>query len=444
MGEFLAGVAQVDFTPPTGLPLMGNFRDDYAARGVHDRLCARAVVFEDQAGHRAAILSVDICMLDRHNVAMIREVAAGHCALKPEEIFVCATHTHSAPAPMHLGPLPKSPEDAIEAFLTKAASALGDAFDDRRPATIHGGHASEGRVSFNRRLHCRDGQTHMNWEGLDPEFIPEPLGPVDPQISTLHFQRDDRPVGALVNFGLHPAILAGDNWMYSADFPGYLAEGLSRMHGPDFVTVFGNGACGDVNHIDYADPRQGRGFQMAQRVGYMLAVAAFEAMRCSRPPAGSPVVAVSHEKVPLPRLRISSEDLDWCRRVLEDTAQRGPAMGRTDGVPDEYYARIRLKMHELQESDDAVEVMVLRVGETGIVGLPGELFCTLGLAIKLASPARQTLVIGLANDAVGYLPTREAYALGGYEVTPGATKYQPGCGELLVESAVRQLKALFS
>lgn len=32
---------------------------------------------------------------------------------------------------------------------------------------------------------------------------------------------------------------------------------------------------------------------------------------------------------------------------------------------------------------------------------------------------------------------------GGYEVTPGATLYSPGCAEKLVESAGQQLEKLF-
>jgi len=43
---------------------------------------------------------------------------------------------------------------------------------------------------------------------------------------------------------------------------------------------------------------------------------------------------------------------------------------------------------------------------------------------------------------VGYLPTREAYEQGGYEVTPGATAYAPGCAEKLAESATRQLEGV--
>ena len=93
----------------------------------------------------------------------------------------------------------------------------------------------------------------------------------------------------MVNFGLHPAILAGDNWLYSADYPGYLAEAMRRIVGDDFTCLLANGCCGNVNHVDYADRNQGRGFAMTQRVGYMLAAAATEAIRNRTPVAGDRV-----------------------------------------------------------------------------------------------------------------------------------------------------------
>ncbi|MFM7842699.1 MAG: hypothetical protein ACKPEY_00510, partial [Planctomycetota bacterium] len=76
--------------------------------------------------------------------------------------------------------------------------------------------------------------------------------------------------------------------------------------------------------------------------------------------------------------------------------------------------------------------------DLALVFLPGEVFVELGLAIKQASPFRQTLVIELSNACETlYLPTRAAFAGGGYEVTNAAL--QPGTGELLVETAVRLL-----
>jgi hypothetical protein len=60
---FRVGIASVDCTPPIGLPLQGNFRDEYAARGVHGPLMAKATVLES-GGTKVAICAVDVCLLD--------------------------------------------------------------------------------------------------------------------------------------------------------------------------------------------------------------------------------------------------------------------------------------------------------------------------------------------------------------------------------------------
>jgi hypothetical protein len=449
MSRIRAGVATVDFTPRAGLPLMGNFRDEYAARGVHDPLMARAIVFQGPQGAKAALLAVDICMLDRQNVSLMRHVIRSQCDVPAENVMIHATHTHSGPAAS--GRLGMETETAryredIEAFLTKAASAVSLADRALGAVTLAVGCASEERVSFNRRLRRRDGTTQMNWEALQPGFDPDDIvgawGAADPELECLTVQRQDVPAAAIVNFALHPAILAGDNWLYSADYPGYLAEGLSRTVGGDFTSVFLNGCCGDVNHIDYRDPLQGRGYQMAQRVGYMLAAAAHQAVR-NRTPFYDDRIAASRAKVTLQRRKIGPDERQWCEQVLEQ-ARKHPPQGQVDGVPDAYYAKLRLQMWEDQDRPDDVEVMVIRIGEVAVVGLPGEAFCQLGLEIKRRSPARHTLVAGLCNDAIGYLPVLQSFEQGGYETTTGSTFYEPGSAERLVESAVAQLSELFS
>ena len=115
------------------------------------------------------------------------------------------------------------------------------------------GYASEDRLSFNRRLKRKDGSTQMNWDALVPGFDPQQIegawGTTDPQIIVLTVEQGGRPTAAVVNFALHPAILAGDNWLYSADFPGYLAEAMSRTIGEHFTCLFFNGCCGNVAAI---------------------------------------------------------------------------------------------------------------------------------------------------------------------------------------------------
>ena len=427
---------------------MGNFRDDYAARGCHDPLVAKALVFADSSGAKAAVLALDVCMVDRRNVALIRDAVGCRCDVPPENVVVHATHTHSGPAPnsrfcfgFDFEPYRKPAED----FLTLAASAVAMANENLSGAKISIGQASEDRISFNRRLRRKDGSTQMNWEALAPGFdrdeIDAAWGPIDPEVTCLVVERGDGPAAALVNFGLHPAILAGDNWLYSADYPGALAEAMRGIHGDQFTTLFLNGCCGNTNHIDYREPSQGRGFQQVQRVGHILAATASRAMRAALPVAAGRV-AVSSRKVPLERIKIDEDLRGRCEKILEDRPDGSPK-GQVDGLPDAYFAEVRLGMYKKQSEPDAVEVTALRLGEVGLVGLPGEAFCELGIAIKQDSPTPNTLVAGLTNDCVGYLPTEESFAHGGYETTVGSTMYESGAGESLVKSALSQLRGLF-
>ncbi|MCU0875036.1 MAG: neutral/alkaline non-lysosomal ceramidase N-terminal domain-containing protein, partial [Pirellulaceae bacterium] len=175
MPEMRVGVAAVEITPPPGLPLMGNFRDDYLARGVHDPLLAKAIVFEDAQGANAAVLAVDVCMLDRGNVAVMREAIGRSARVPPAHVLVHATHTHSAPAPhdRFLFGLDYRPyRAAAETMLVKAAGAVALAEQNLAQADLSVGYAHEDRLSFNRRLRRKDGTTQMNWEALAPGFDP--------------------------------------------------------------------------------------------------------------------------------------------------------------------------------------------------------------------------------------------------------------------------------
>ncbi len=449
MAGLRVGVATVDFTPAAGLPLMGNFRDDYAARGMHDPLKAKAMVFADSGNAKVAILAVDVCMIDRENVAMMRRAIGSECNVRPENVLIHAVHTHSAPATngrFVFGEDIEPYRPDIEAFLTKAASAVRLADANLVEATLGVGRATEDRLPFNRRLRRKDGATQMNWEALLPGFDPDEIagvwGPVDPEVVCLTIEREGRPAAAVVNFGLHAAVLAGDNWLYGADFPGALAEALSRTVGGEFTCLFLNGCCGNVNHVDYRDPKQGRGYQAVERIGYMLGAAAHQAVN-ARVPCQADCVAASSEKVTLARLKIGEAQRNRCRKIL-DEARANPPQGQVDGLPDAFFAEIRLEMARKQDEPDLAEVMAVRIGDVALVGLPGEIFCEFAMRIKEQSPATFTLVSGLSNDAIGYIPTPESFGQGGYESTVGSTFYEGDAGARLVTSAVAQLNRLFS
>src|SRR5205823_3647659 len=65
----------------------------------------------------------------------------------------------------------------------------------------------------------------------------------------------------------------------------------------------------------------------------------------------------------------------------------------------------------------------LRLGSLALIFLPGEIFVETAQRIEAASPFRQTLIIGFAENSIGYVPTRRAFREGGYEIGPGKWSY---------------------
>jgi hypothetical protein len=64
------------------------------------------------------------------------------------------------------------------------------------------------------------------------------------------------------------------------------------------------------------------------------------------------------------------------------------------------------------------------------------------MAIKDGSPFAVTSIHELANGSIGYVPTRQAYAQGNYEVI--SARCAEGSGEMLVDSAIMQLRSQFN
>ena len=437
------GLAEVSYNPPVGSDLVGNYRgSDYASRGVHDSLYARAMVVENEKKEKVAFLSVDICKLPRESINMMRSYIAANTGIKPGNIMIHATHTHSGP---------KSELDAPKAqeYLSRAASAVINADKRLMSGRIFVGRVQESNVSFNRRLRCIDGATHMSWEKLEPDFVSEPLGPVDPELIALTIEQEGLITGAAINFGCHAATLTGNNWLYSADFPGFMAGMLKKTKGKEFIPLFFNGCCGNVTQVNYEV-----GFidtyDECKRIGNVLGAASIRAIGKKNIVKGNEI-SVSKEMVPLKRMTITEEQFKWSKKIMEEIKKNGMPPLQPDGIPDAQFATQWIEMYNTQHMIDSLEVMVVRIGDVALVGLPGEMFCEFGMDIKTRSPFKNTIVMGLTNDSRKYFPTKVSFTQGpkgytpmitGYETTPGATLYDIGSGEKLVESAIRQLEIL--
>ncbi|HPZ98968.1 MAG TPA: neutral/alkaline non-lysosomal ceramidase N-terminal domain-containing protein [Phycisphaerae bacterium] len=438
--ELQVGMASVDITPPVGCRLSGYFVERVST-AVHDPLQAKAMYFA-QGDERVVLVICDLIGISRTVSTDARKRIADATGVPLSNIIVCATHTHTAP--LYFGPMREhlhamavakhgsDPCETIDYPKFLADRIVQSAIEARaaaQPVKLHAGSTmQEPPLSFNRRYFLEDGSVRTN-PGRRKDVV-RPAGPIDPVVDVL-FMRDaaGEPMGCFTVFSLHLDTTGGTE--FSADYPFYLEKSLREAFGPRFVSVFGLGTCGDVNHIDLKAAQR----RTAAEIGTALA----DTVRKVLPelPAVEPDLAAAGVRVDVPLQSYPPDKVVEARERIKLVGTR-----KLEFLEEVEACKI-VDLQTRPGTTVTLEVQAIRLGrDVAIVTLPGEIFVELGLAVKKASPFRQTIVVELANDAVAYVPTKKAFAEGGYETVN--SRIQPGGGEALVDAAGQLLSQLAS
>ncbi|MGH9673145.1 MAG: hypothetical protein ACRD44_08185, partial [Bryobacteraceae bacterium] len=93
--DLQAGRAAVRITPPAGTPMAGYYQHRFA-EGVHDDLFVKAIVLEKD-GVKAALAVCDLGSIDRETVEAARKLIESAAGIRPENVMISATHTHTGP-----------------------------------------------------------------------------------------------------------------------------------------------------------------------------------------------------------------------------------------------------------------------------------------------------------------------------------------------------------
>jgi neutral ceramidase len=437
-----AGVVTHIITPYVGIGMEGNARDE-GSQGVHDELTVRALVLSNDAGEACALVALDLCMLLGWVAARVRELVAAQTGLQPRQVLVAATHTHAGP--VTIGIFGEAPDETyLGQVATIAAGAVAEAFRNQVPAQIGYGYGRAEEPVNNRRLIARDGELHMNWEGLDPVDVVQVLGPTDPEIGIIRIDAVDAgeacPLATVLNYALHPAILAGDNWLISADWPGYARRAVEQLHGG--TAIFFNAGTGNVNHINYRRPDQKRGFYEARRLGTIVGAAAVQALLAIEDMETDVALGSASRTLTLAGRQVTEEQIAAAEAVM--AAHQGPLLqAATDGAPEALFASEALKIAARGDFSQEAEVQALCVGRAAIVAMPGEIFVEYQLQFKRRSPSPYSFLIGYANNYLGYVPTPEALLQGGYEARPMSwSQFAPEAGANMLDAGLELLDEL--
>jgi hypothetical protein len=264
----------------------------------------------------------------------------------------------------------------------------------------------ENTISQYRRLLADDGHVVMNWEPWPLEHLVAVLGVPDPEVGVLKVvDLSGQVLCILFNHAGHPNVLSGDNYLISAEYPGFAERLLEGQFGG--MAMFVNGAQGTMD-IDGLGPRD---WAEMERLGAKLAAAVTEVVQRIEPVEGL-AVCCTNLKHGLPARKVSDEQLAWAEAIIEQTG--GTVQPLPDGVGDDYKALLLKQFYAVQDSAIPAEQTCIVIDDTAFLSFPGELYTEIGMKIKAASPFSRTYIIGLANGYVGYVPTRKAIGEGGY------------------------------
>ena len=353
-------------TPDPLLPVSGGMGPTSPAEEKRGELTARALVFR-RGDVTVAFVSLDLLGFPS---VLCDRVSAKVPGIPAENVLIGSTHTHSGPDCYafpdgrggHTGDL-----DYLDLVCTKAAEAVNEALDGMRPARIKvASGEARGKIAYNY-------------------YAPDLY---DRRMSVIQAVGvDGRIMATLVNYAVHPEVLGNDVGIVSPDLVGPLCERIESKAGG--TAIFFNGAQGGMvtaDNRDLGQPRDSlrlywedlRTWEECLRIGHIMAD---EALRIVADAAvqADPTLFCKAVDVRLP----VDSDLMW--------------------------AVIQASVLKIQHNDDrslTTRVNLVNLGNAQILTIPGEALPNIGFYLKRKMGGEHNLLLGLTNDAYGYILTK--------------------------------------
>ncbi len=442
--RLLAGSAKADITPALGIQIAGDIGRHRPCTSLQEPLYARALILE-QAGKRYCILALDVLAIDNPWADEIRRRAQAQYGLTADAVLIHITQNHGAPSignhfckdsctliPAAYDWLRGGDARYNEPAVAGTLKAIGLALDNLTPVRVEAGRAVDGRIAFNRRFVMRTGQTLCHPPSCSPDIL-QNEGPVDPEVGVTTFTADDgRVVSALLHHTCHPCCGYGQT-AAMADWPGAWCREMESAWGETCTPLVINGCCGNIHQHNHLDPNDKNDHLL---MGRRLAESTRRALAKMTPIDASRFSWTRHV-APLPRRRVPDELLAAAKKMLSDYPEPKWKDGKHIQVDwDWVYAVGIVDIAEDRAAEPCYpyEIQAMRLGDFALLALMGEPFVEAQLKIKKDSAFPFTMVAHMCNGYLGYVPTLQAFAGGGYETRTGR-------GSRLVPEALEQVEA---
>lgn len=407
-----AAISQIDITPDYPTTLVGRYRPE-PSKGVLHRLFAQVLFFQSDS-KLFCLIAVDSLGLMVPLASRIRSQIAAKWRMDISHVMSQFSHTHSAPNPTADG---RNGERYYAFLLQQIERCAEEAYQHFRPCKI-GWALTSVDIGENRR---KDGTA------------------LDKRLGALLVAdaETEQPIGMIVRIAAHANILPSENRCVSSDFIGAAREELQHLF--RFPVMFIQGAAGNIKAAGTNGIGEGSG-RVLQRV------------------AGELVDGVK-------RLRFSPQEVIDIQMLstqitctadvpTEEEALQAVGDSRAPAVVSWLKACSALRKAGIYVQRIPMEMQFLKLNEGGFCGVSAEIFCELALEAqeRLGSPL--FFLNGYTNGYDGYLPSREEWYKGGYEVVDSylsnfiylghVAAYRPETASQIVDVAVSRWNKLLA
>ena len=438
---FKAGFAQEIITPPVGVGLAG-YINKRPNRGNYDELYVKVVAME-RDGVKFGFVSFDLC-----NVAQVlwdkieKLIVDAYGRDFYESLIICATHTHTGPE--FRGEIDEVAKFALEETAQAAFRAVRRAFMNLQEATLESTSVYNNPYGFVRRYFMKNGTivTNPGWRNPD---IDKPECDFDRTINILAVKQKGRMVALVCNIANHGDTVGGS--IVSADWYGRFVQAVQHELKTSLPVMVLDDCSGNINHFDFHQEINQTGYHEAVRIGRGYARIVLDALENLEPIAADKI-KINNTIASIPHRQLTDAEVAEAQHILDtvpdipkegdfesqDLANKVPAALR-------YFAKRALDCKAKSKPSHDARFTAVEIGDDLVfAALPGEPFNGIAEAIRAKSPFKYTFIAELAQTAPScYVPMKECFARGGYEVQPGIDTLAPEAADVMIEASIKNL-----
>ncbi len=402
INHLLCHISVADITPEEPVYLAGFANRKGTSESIHRPLLTQCIVLKSNQ-EQVCIIVNDLMEVSPASIQKLIDAISGSTGFSGDHIFIHQTHTHSAPIMDEMGLAwseanERYRENTLRTIEDNAIQTIMDTLAFI-PCRIKTGSAT-----------CKIGINRRAFDPATGEMVigESATGFFDPEVGILQLSdKDNNTVVTLFNYACHPVTLGYKNLAASPDFVGEARSIIEKVWGG--TAVFLNGAAGDVNPINGLGSSTLIADQEGSKLGNIVTQSKLieDSIVC---------LITSIDSIMLPyRDRNLTPDMirDEVTRKCEET---------TEFITwEEDVKKWGKNMIKELEEDQLPENRIIktggiRIGSTILAFSQGEIFNEYHTRLKHSFPERMILFAGYTNGESGYLPDKQAFEEGGYEV----------------------------